>query len=347
MVEDIRNQLKHLEDGIKTGQEMKSKEIEDMKDYIGHLSEKVEKLSEQGNRKTKDSFFFGLDPSIFKYYVEDNQDDNVKDEETNTSAVSSLPKNTISSIHERLDSNPFLIINGLGGIGKTTTTHEYIKRYKSDYNAIIVMNECDMKSNFYYNLRLLVEEGSFSSALKDKESSDEDIQKLILQKLKGNCFEKVLLVFDNVDTDDSIGYIKPYIQELSTLDSIHIMITSRIQSARVFSAKLFPNDKDDVMDIASCIYTVQKLSLCVSRRLMLKRLNLDENEIQELTEEGNQLLQEILTHFDGLPLALIQASGTLSDDLAKMRIKEGQLTKDIVNLDFQKYLDTYHEIFFN
>ena len=249
--------------------------------------------------------------------------------------------------HERLDSNPFLIINGLGGIGKTTTTHEYIKRYKSDYNAIIVMNECDMKSNFYYNLRLLVEEGSFSSALKDKELSDEDIQNLILQKLKGNCFEKVLLVFDNVDTDESIGYIKPYLQELSTLDSIHIMITSRIQSARVFSEKLFPNDKDDVMDIASCIYTVQKLSLCVSRRLMLKRLNLDENEMQELTEEGNQLLQAILNHFDGLPLALIQASGTLSDDLAKMRIKEGQLTKDNVNLVFQNYLDTYHEIFFN
>ena len=101
---------------------------------------------------------------------------------------------------------------------------EYIYRYKDEYDTIIVLNECDMKSNFFYNLRRLVGEAHFSSALKDEELSDEDIQKLILQKLKENCFEsKVLLVFDNVDTEDSIGYIKPYIQ--LAISMCHIVLS--------------------------------------------------------------------------------------------------------------------------
>jgi hypothetical protein len=92
---------------------------------------------------------------------------------------------------------------------------------------------------------------------------------------------------------------------------------------------------------------------------MLQRLELDESEILQLTKETNEekevdeerksdnnKLKEIMKIMDGLPLALIHASGSLSKDLEKIRIKEGKLlSKTNMNQVFENYLQNYHELF--
>ena len=83
---------------------------------------------------------------------------------------------------------------------------------------------------------------------------------------------------------------------------------------------------------------------------MEKRLKLDETEKLDWTERNNGygiILQEIIKVMDGLPLALIQASGVLSDDLGIIRRKEGKLTNTSINHVLEGYLQKYHEDFFD
>ena len=92
-----------------------------------------------------------------------------------------------------------------------------------------------------------------------------------------------------VDTNKSISYIQPFVQELYTCHNYgHIIVTTRIQGAKLFSRYLLPKDHDDVFNISLCMYPLQKLSFFASCELMVKRLKLDESEILELSEnDGN------------------------------------------------------------
>ena len=236
---------------------------------------------------------------------------------------------------------------GPRGIGKTTTMLEYTKRHKAEYDSIIMINECDMKSTFYNNLRLLAQE--YFHLKNDEELTNEEIEKLVLTNLKQKTYGNLLLIFDNVDTNESISYIQPFVQELYTYHNYaHIIVTTRIQGAKLFSRYLLPKDHDDVFNISLCMYPLQKLSFFASCELMVKRLKLDESEILQLSEKDGNKMHEIVKIMDGLPLALIQASGALSDDLRTMRIKEGKLlTKANMNQVFDDYVQKYHQDFFN
>ena len=97
---------------------------------------------------------------------------------TTRTIKSTRAKSSLVSIHDRLlleNQESVIVLNGIGGIGKTALATEYIWRYKKDYDAIVVLNECDWQSHYYNNLYRLAcqffgyEEGQMKKR-KEKES---------------------------------------------------------------------------------------------------------------------------------------------------------------------------------
>jgi tetratricopeptide (TPR) repeat protein len=224
-----------------------------------------------------------------------------------------------------------VVLQGLGGIGKTQLTVSYAKRYKHKYSAIIwlyIKDENSLKQSFIRVAKQTLLEHSSASQLsridmKEKKTLDEVIDAIkTWLSLPNNT--RWLMVYDNYDnpklasnTDPAAIGIREHFPEsyqgsiFITTRSLQVNIGHRISITKI-------NNLQDSLKILSNASNREGLvtSMFFSRFSIIALTSILEPEAIRLAEE-----------LDGLPLALATAGAYLNQ----------------VAVDFSDYLRLYKE----
>ena len=138
-------------------------------------------------------------------------------------------ENDLIQITQLFSSNPIVIINSFGGVGKTTLAHEYCNRLLlKDSDSNIRWFNADSSEKFEIEYKKL-------SKLLDINVNDEDLD-FIVQKtnMKLKEFDKeILFVFDNLE---NFRFIETYIKRKPK--SVKILITTRNQLKNIEHPKI-------------------------------------------------------------------------------------------------------------
>ena len=139
-----------------------------------------------------------------------------------------------------------IVVNGIGGIGKTTLAKYYIAQYKSQYKHIIWLQEKDTAANILLDdslflARLGIEKDVL--ALKNANNPNAALE-LTLSKLN-ELPKQTLLVADNVH--DLHGF--QTICNVLNKDIFHLLATSRKQAGNFFFHKLDHLSPPDAKDL--------------------------------------------------------------------------------------------------
>ena len=157
-------------------------------------------------------------------------------------------KHDLEAVHEKLFSgeNLLLLINGEGGIGKTTFAARYWQRYEDDYQHLAWVfagnNLLDALLTLAPRLHL-----SFPETM----SSEQRLTEMLsaMADLPKPC----LLVLDNAN---DAGEISRYYQDLNACANFHILLTSRITSFEQAATYLIPPlDEIDALALFKKHYT--------------------------------------------------------------------------------------------
>ena len=128
----------------------------------------------------------------------------------------------LKAVHEKLFSgeNLLLLVNGEGGIGKTTFAAKYWREYENEYSHLAWVftgnNLLDALLTLAPRLQL-----SFPETMPSEQRLTEMLA--VMAGLKKPC----LLVLDNANDADEIG---KYYQDLNACANFHILLTTRITS---------------------------------------------------------------------------------------------------------------------
>jgi len=151
-------------------------------------------------------------------------------------------KNELATLHEKLfkENNVQILINGEGGIGKTTLAAEYYYEYKNKYNHLAwVFAErsiIDAMLTLSNDLKI-----SFDSKMTNK-----DRLKKLIDKMK-LLDEPSLLVIDNANHLDDL---KAYYIAVSSCPNLHLLITSRISKFSEAQTYIInPLDEDNAIKL--------------------------------------------------------------------------------------------------
>lgn len=160
----------------------------------------------------------------------------------------------LSQLNETFQGNESLrrtvLLQGLGGIGKTQLAVTFVKKQRDNFSAVFWMNgknEDTLKQSFADVAKQIYEEHPSSTLLKiAAESKDSDqVVEAVKQWLSVKDNTKWIMVFDNIDnpklpgTDDPQAYdIKSYFPRA---DQGFILITTR--STRLKIGKVIPLKK--------------------------------------------------------------------------------------------------------
>ena len=176
----------------------------------------------------------------------DNTEAKIEKQYINTTIENTTIVNTNSSIHKNLGTIPpkpavfigrdhspdeihtqlcnnqnlLLLVNGEGGIGKTTLAAQYYHKFDSFYNHLIWLVADKSITNAFISLA-----GNLEISFPDNSTEDEQLQ-LIISILK-SLPKPVLIVLDNADRLNDLQSNYPLLRQLPYL---HILITSRINN---------------------------------------------------------------------------------------------------------------------
>ena len=124
-------------------------------------------------------------------------------------------KKPLQDLHQNLQSNQAtLLINGLGGIGKTSLAQKYCHEHQNDYDHFVWISQTDT----FENACLAAIGLQKNLGIKPTDNPEQTIQLLFneLKQISGNN----LLILDNADNS-----LQPYVDYLPT--TWKILITSR------------------------------------------------------------------------------------------------------------------------
>ncbi|MEX2591196.1 MAG: NB-ARC domain-containing protein [Anditalea sp.] len=120
------------------------------------------------------------------------------------------------------ENQSILLINGSGGIGKTTLVSYYFHKYQQIYKHTAWISTGNNLTEALLSLR-----PALGLKISPDDDTEEEIKKLFLElpRLKNPC----LLVIDNANDFDNLNENNQYLQ---TLSNFHIIITTRISEFR-------------------------------------------------------------------------------------------------------------------
>lgn len=141
-------------------------------------------------------------------------------------------KKELAKLHADIEkSNRVVVVNGMGGIGKTTFAQFYVDSYKDEYQKIVWLSAVKNIANAFDNEDLIknlsIDDEIFQ--IRSEQSLNQDIAKnifnLVTRKLRGITPPLNLLVIDNADTQESEKY---YYEQIDLKPNWRVLLTSRI-----------------------------------------------------------------------------------------------------------------------
>jgi tetratricopeptide (TPR) repeat protein len=187
------------------------------------------------------------------YYNDEKIVPNKPIEEMKTILLTTIPeindefrgrKSDLGRIHERLQKdNLSCVVNGIGGIGKSELSYEYLHQYKNSYDRVAVVKMLeDQKS---------LEETFFFSFPKFSEVNGEKNFNILMKQLQ-SYGGKNLLVVDNLQHGDDFKKVKP----LSL--NFDVIITTRIKLDSNNILNLETLNRSDAKELFLSIYSTNE-----------------------------------------------------------------------------------------
>lgn len=142
-----------------------------------------------------------------------------------------LPKNhfvgreqEIRQIHDMLQQNHVLFLQGMGGIGKSELAKGYAKAYIHDYDIVIFAHYEDNILNMVCSEDIKILNFSRNMSYGEEAETAEAYFVRKMEALQDLLDERCLLIVDNFDTEED-----PDLEKLTGLPC-HILITSRVEN---------------------------------------------------------------------------------------------------------------------
>lgn len=141
-------------------------------------------------------------------------------------------KKELAKLHADIEkSNKVVVVNGMGGIGKTTFAQFYVDSYKDEYQKIVWLSAVKNIANAFDNEDLIknlsIEDEV--SQIRSEKSLNQDISKnifnVVTRKMRGIVPPLNLLIIDNADTQESEKY---YYNQIDLKPNWRVLLTSRI-----------------------------------------------------------------------------------------------------------------------
>lgn len=158
----------------------------------------------------------------------------------------------LEAIHKRLndENNLLLLVNGTGGIGKTTLASHYYHKYKHEYEHLI-WTIANPNINDAFNRIALSLKLDLDPQLNSDQRTTEIIKKLL--ELESPC----LLVIDNANNLDDLKNSYNLLRKCST---IHLLLTTRITNfQQVNKYKIGSLEKNKALELFNHFYIVKDL----------------------------------------------------------------------------------------
>lgn len=111
----------------------------------------------------------------------------------------------LATIRERLQKDePLILVNGLGGIGKTTVALEFIRRYGNDYRHLAWIEVTDSIATAFVSNTNLIDNLNLTATLAQLPKEDYEAQALerIINRLSN--LDNTLLIIDNANDHDDL-----------------------------------------------------------------------------------------------------------------------------------------------
>ncbi|MEM6447969.1 MAG: tetratricopeptide repeat protein, partial [Cyanobacteria bacterium P01_D01_bin.123] len=167
----------------------------------------------------------------------------------------------VADLHQRLfDRRQVVLVNGLGGIGKTTLAQVYVNQYYDEYAHVAWVTQVtgDFKSDLVNADGLLK-----SLQINSKDTEPEDLFKLAIAGLKGIEAGPNLLVVDNADRS-----LADYAYVLPGQPNWHVLVTSRERIERFEAKALDFLSMTEAIALFESHYTLGQLSQAEIRELI-------------------------------------------------------------------------------
>lgn len=147
----------------------------------------------------------------------------------------------ISEIHAALSENNFLILHGIGGIGKSELAKHYALTYAKEYDAAVFVR-------FQKNIMETVVPDSNFPVMNCSHSEDEDDSAYFKRKievLQSICTPRHFIILDNFDTENC-----------DNLDALTSLPCKLLITSRVDYSDTFPQYEIDAMDDFDDLYSI-------------------------------------------------------------------------------------------
>ncbi|MBR4626121.1 MAG: tetratricopeptide repeat protein [Ruminococcus sp.] len=130
----------------------------------------------------------------------------------------------LNDIHELLQNENFIVLHGIGGIGKSELAKHFALKYSNEYDAVIFVRYVDSI------IATVTNDRSFPvvNLSRGDDESDEDYFKRKIGILQKICTPRHLIILDNFDTDECAD-----LDELTSLNC-KFLVTSRVDFEDIF-----------------------------------------------------------------------------------------------------------------
>ncbi|CAG2195420.1 unnamed protein product [Mytilus edulis] len=264
------------------------KGLTEIKESIGGIKEDIEKMKYNSHVRQEGKVYF-YPPDRIKFFVGRRRE------------LKALQANFIKN----KDSQYAQVVCGLGGCGKTTVAIEYAWQFQNFYPGGIFWMSAESNE---------ILETSVSNLAIDVNTTANTARETLLRTLKwiATLHTQWLLIIDNADIDELSFYMKElFIGTWKRNTCGHILITSRREPKEVEES--FQIDQDD------CLY-LDVLSPEEGLEFLKTRTGIN-------SEHENEIILELSTELDGLPLALEQAGAYIKAKQCSFEQYMGKFTK--------------------